>query len=179
MVADAHGLEQRLRLHLVGAPQVVARHGRAGRGVRVAGAVGELLAALDHVFHGLQVAVLAHDQQRPVARVAVLVDHGGEHLAVGAVDGFHGRLVAEPADLHLVEAHAFDDAGVVGGEERLDRHAERLAQVVDQRLPGGLQVRRRFRRDKADVQGLGVLGVGGQGHDARGDHGEKGSAKHV
>jgi hypothetical protein len=52
--------------------------------------------------------------------------------------------------VHLVEAHAFDDAGVVGGEEGGDLEAGLLGHVVQQRLPVGLEVLRGLGRDDAE-----------------------------
>ena len=63
--------------------------------------------------------VLMDQNVAPVARIAADVDGLGEHFTIRAINCFHCRLVAEPCNLHLVEAHAFDHAGIVGCEERL------------------------------------------------------------
>ena len=97
---------------------------------------------LPHVVQRPDRAVLVDDDQAVVALAAVLGHDLAEDLAVGAIHRLHRRLVAHPRDLHLVEAHRLDDAGVVGGEERVDLQAGRLLQVLQQRLPGALQVAR-------------------------------------
>src|SRR5690606_40414938 len=62
--------------------------------------------------------------------------------------GFHGRLVAIPSYVHLVEPHALDDARVVRSEEGLNLHAGALAHCSEERVPHRLQVLGGFRRNK-------------------------------
>ena len=90
---------------------------------------------LEHVVQALDRAVFVHDQVRVIALRAVGIDHLREHLATCAVHRFHGRLVAVPGHVNLVEAHALDDAGVIRGKERVDLHTGLFGHVVQNRLP--------------------------------------------
>jgi hypothetical protein len=75
----------------------------------------------------------------------------GEDLAIGAVDRLHARLVAKPSELDLLEAHRFDDAGIVGGVHSIDLEAGRLRHLLQKRLPILFLVHRGFGRDHAEI----------------------------
>ena len=55
-------------------------------------------------------------------------------FAIAAVDGFDCGRITEVADLHLVKAHRFDNAGIVGREERLDVETGLLVEVIEHHL---------------------------------------------
>ena len=107
------------------------------------------------------------DQQRVVAGVAVGGDHLGEDLAVRTVDRFHRRLVAEVAKLNFVEAHGFDDPGVVRGEEGVDLEAGRLLHVGKDGRPLLAQRLGVLRGNDAEID-LRRLGMDGGGDEAGG-----------
>ncbi|MNV46342.1 hypothetical protein D3C71_1381690 [compost metagenome] len=168
MVGTARDLEVRLRVDLVLCKGVVAGHQETRGGVGVAVAKAQRLAVLEHVIQGGQGAVLVHDEVRVVALRAVGVHHLRKDFAVGAVHGFHGRLVAQPGHLHLVEAHGFDEARVVGCKEGIDLQTGLLGHVVQQRLPVGLEVLRGLGRDHAEVDVLGQRARGQTQPDRQG-----------
>ena len=91
---------------------------------------------------------------RPVAGIAILIDGLGKDLAVRAINGFHGRLVAVPGEVDLLEAHGFNDARIVGSEERLHREASLLLHIGEEWIPDLLEVRRRLRRNDSEVDFL-------------------------
>jgi hypothetical protein len=159
-------------------PDVEARDQEARGRVRIAVAEGELARLLQQVVEAVERAVLVDDQQRPIARRAVAGGGLHEDLALGAVDRLHGRSVAEPGDLHLVEAHALDHAGIVGGEEGVDLPAGLLRHVGQERLEHVLQVGARLGRDDAEVDLLQIGGMGGASQrDGRGG-GKECATKH-
>ena len=85
---------------------------------------------------GAQIAAHLANARVPVVLFDLPAKDGDKNDVVKkALDGLKRRHGREPAHLHLVEAHGLDQGGVVGGEERLHRHADIGAHVVDQRLP--------------------------------------------
>ena len=161
VVGVAHGLEALLGVDALGREDEGGGHQEARGRVGIADAEVQRLVALEHVVEALERAVLVHDDVGVVAVLAVGGDGLGEHLALGAIDRLHRRLVAEPGDLHLLEAHALDHAGVVGGEEGVDLQAGALLHVGQEGIPDLLEVGGRFRRDDAEVDLLGGACRGG------------------
>src|SRR5712672_290584 len=68
-------------------------------------------------------------------------------FAVRAIDCFHARLVPVPGEMDFVEAHGFDDAGVVRGIETVDLETGRLRHGLQERFPILLLIQRGFGRD--------------------------------
>ncbi|MNN22232.1 hypothetical protein D3C81_1355830 [compost metagenome] len=133
---------------------VVARHQVARGGVRITVAEGQALGIFQHVVDGVDRAVLAYDQHTPVTGGATGGSGLGEDLAVGAVHRFDGGLVAQPGHIDLVEAHALDQAGIVGGKRGVDLQAGLLLHVIQERLPDALEVLRRLGGHDAEVDGF-------------------------
>lgn len=163
------------RVDVVLGEHVVAGHQVAGRGVRIAVAEGQALGVRQHVLEAVDLTVLVGDQQAPVARRATGGDGLGEDLAVGAIHRFHGGLVAVPGDVDLVETHALDDPGVVGGEEGLHLVAGLLAHVLEEGFPDALEVLRRLGGDDPEIDHR-LVGVR---HPGKGAGEQGGSREHT
>lgn len=160
MVGGDHALEDLLGILAVLGKDIVAGHKEAGGGVGVAVAEGKVLGAGKHVVDVLDATVLAGHDVGPVAVVAVGVGGLGKDFAASAVHHDHGALVANPAYVNLLEAHALDDAGVVAGKEGIDLHAQSLAHVGKEGIPKGTQILGGFGRNDAKVQFLLFRGAG-------------------
>ena len=141
-------------INLVFCKHIKAGHQVTGSGVGVTIAKTQALAVFEHLFQRVVRAVGIYDQVRVVALGAVGIDHLGKNFTIGAVNRFHGGLVAQPGYLDLVEAHAFNDASVVRRKECSDIEAGLTLHVFDQRRPVLLQVLGGFGRDDAEVDVL-------------------------
>lgn len=139
---------------------IIAGHQEAGGGVGVAIAEAQLGGLGKHVVKVLERALLVDDQAGVVALAAVGSGGLGKDLAIGAVHHHHGALVADPAQVDFLEAHAFDDTGIVTGKEGFDFHAEGLAHILEERIPKHLEVLAGLGGDDAEIEGL--LRLGGQ-----------------
>src|SRR5262249_13703418 len=130
-----HGLEAGLRIDISRGENIGRRHQKAGRRVWIADAEVEGLVALEDVLDLREGAVLVHDDVGVIAVVSVAGDDAGEPLAACTVDRLHPRLVSIPGDLDLVEAHPFDDAGIVGGVDSVHLEAGGFGHRLQERLP--------------------------------------------
>ena len=139
---------------------IIAGHQEAGGGVGVAIAEAQLGGLGKHVVEVLERALLVDDQAGVVALAAVGSGGLGKDLAIGAVHHHHGTLVADPAQVDFLEAHAFDDTGIVTGKEGFDFHAEGLAHILEERIPKHLEILAGLGGDNAEIEGL--LRLGGQ-----------------
>lgn len=106
------------------------------------------------------------DQVRVVTGPSREVDELGEDLGLRAVDGLDRRLVAQPGQLHLAEAHGFDQARIVGREIAADLEPGLLRHVREERVPVLPQGRRRVGAEDAEGDLLGPeRGGGDQGQE--------------
>ncbi|MNE45959.1 hypothetical protein D3C80_1402760 [compost metagenome] len=154
MAGIERALERGGGIDVVLGEHVVARHQIARGGVRITVAEGQVLGVLQHVVDRIDRAVLARDQHTPVTGSATGRGGLGEDFTVGTVHGFDGGLVAQPGDVDLVEAHALDQAGIVGGKRGVDLQAGLLVHVIQERLPDALEVLRRLGGHDAEVDGF-------------------------
>ena len=92
-----------------------------------------------------------HDDVGIVAHASVAGHDVSKDLAVRAIDCFHARLVPVPGEMDFVEAHGFDDAGIVRGIETVDLETSRLRHRLQERLPILLLIHRGFGRDHAEI----------------------------
>ena len=159
----AQGLEAGLGVEISRREDVGGRHQEAGRRIRITDAEVERLVAFENVVEGRERTVPVHDHMRVVADIAVAVDDTGDDLAAGAIDRLDPRFVSVPGDLDLVEAHRFDDAGIVGCVEPVDLETGRFGHCLQERFPILLLVDRGLGRDHAEIDLRGRLRAGRRG----------------
>lgn len=72
-----------------------------------------------------------HAVHTVITQRAIHVDGVCKDVGDGAIHSFHCRLVTHPRDLHFIEAHAFNHAGIIGRKKRIDLDADALIDFID------------------------------------------------
>ena len=151
MIGRAHVLETGRRIDVAGRKQEGHRGQSARGGLRIAHPEIERLVALQYLVER-DAGALLDDDHRLIAVNAGGVHGAGEHLAVCPTNGLQPRLVGEPAQITLLEAHALDQGCIVGAVVGLHRLAQRLGHVLHEGRPvlfgAGLALGRQDREDQ-------------------------------